>query len=391
MNIMFLIDSLCNGGAEKVVSTISSKLSEKEGIEVYVVVDETSEKDYELSKNVNIISLDKYHTKGIQRILVLLKKAKRIKRLKSEYEIDCSISFLPMSNFYNVITKGKEKCFTSVRVLMSEAGYPWYFEYIHKYSMRNCDCIISVSECVKREIKRICNKRVVTIVNPCDIELITKIKDEILPLEVSEIIGKSDFVLVTHGRFEEQKGHVHLIRMMVELVHKNPGTILLLCGEGSLQKKYEELIELFHLDNNVYILGRQRNPFSILSRCDVYVFSSLYEGFPNSLLDAMSVGLPVISSDGASGIRELIAPHTDCEYCTASIEYAQFGVLTPRFNSIIGEYEPIDENELQMIDAIETLRLSMKTREYYAEQSKRRIKDFNVEKITDKWLDIIKG
>src|SRR5690606_38991147 len=81
-------------------------------------------------------------------------------------------------------------------------------------------------------------------------------------------------------------------------------------------------------DYDVFLLGFKKNPFPYLTQSEVFILSSLYEGFPNVLVEAMQCGLPVISSDCFSGPREILNPSTDIPTPTKELTYAEYGILT---------------------------------------------------------------
>ena len=74
-------------------------------------------------------------------------------------------------------------------------------------------------------------------------------------------------------------------------------SILIIIGEGPVRHKLKKLIKRRSLEHDIILLGFQKNPYKFLAKSDIFVLSSLYEGFPNVLLEAMSCGLPVICRD----------------------------------------------------------------------------------------------
>ena len=76
-------------------------------------------------------------------------------------------------------------------------------------------------------------------------------------------------------------------------------------GEGPLKLEMNNLIIHLGLEQNVFLLGHQDDPFGIMKQCDLFVFPSLYEGQPMVLLEALTLNLPVVASDIPANISVL--------------------------------------------------------------------------------------
>ncbi|AOZ95500.1 glycosyltransferase [Butyrivibrio hungatei] len=393
MNILFIIDSLTGGGAEKVTSVLANQISHNENNKVYVLVDERNKDEYYIDSRVTIISVEKIHHKNmILRILQVLRKIFIISVTKKKYRIQTSIAMLPVASFYNTITRSGEKIINSTRIKLSASDYPQHILQIVRYAIKKADINVAVSNSVRRDILQmlsIDSKRIITIYNPCDIEDIKQKCIQEIEIKLNTLFDKWDFTFVTHGRVTLQKGQWHLIRVIRSLVEKGYNVGLVILGEGELSDKIINIIHEFDLENNVILLGRKINPYKYLYKANVYLFGSLYEGFPNALLDAMALGLPIISSDGESGIRELLAPSTDCDYVTTTIEYAEFGIIIPRFTSEISYDIELDSSEKMMETAIINMMTSNDLMDKYKQKSIERARDYNLNKIVNQWMEII--
>ena len=151
-----------------------------------------------------------------------------------------------------------------------------------------------------------------------------------------------------------------------------------------------EIIRANGLENNVLLPGFYSNPYPYLARGDVYVCSSFNEGFPNALVEAMALGLPVVSTDCRSGPREILAPDTDCEQKTSVPERAPYGILLPECSGHrLSPEAPPEPEEQYMAEAIESLRADPALREHYREQSRRRSEAFTADEIMRQWQSVI--
>lgn len=110
-------------------------------------------------------------------------------------------------------------------------------------------------------------------------------------------ISDNDFVCGHIGRFSKQKNHKYLIEIFNSLLKKNPNAKLILVGTGELEQDVIKQCENFRIEDNVYFLGVRSDVPAILSAMDVFVFPSLYEGMPNTVIEAQATGLPCVISD----------------------------------------------------------------------------------------------
>ena len=134
---------------------------------------------------------------------------------------------------------------------------------------------------------------------------------------------------MTHGRLIADKGHWQLIRAFAEVRRTNHDLRLVILGQGPLEADLRRLCRDLAVQDEVFFPGFQPNPMPWLVKAHLFVLSSLREGLPGSLLEAMALGVPVVATDCRSGPRELLAPETNPEHKTQSIECTPCGLLTP--------------------------------------------------------------
>jgi len=105
------------------------------------------------------------------------------------------------------------------------------------------------------------------------------------------------YIVGNVGAFLYAKNHRFLVKVFYELVQKKPEAVLLLIGTGSMKEEILNLVNEMGLQQKVYFLGRRTDVSDLLSVMDCFLFPSLYEGFPNAVLEAQCSGLPCVISD----------------------------------------------------------------------------------------------
>lgn len=117
--------------------------------------------------------------------------------------------------------------------------------------------------------------------------------------QVRQSLGiRQDTLVIGHvGRFSYPKNHRFLIEIFAGLHAKCPNSFLLLVGEGELQPEIKEKVKALGLEQTVGFAGLRRDVPDLLQAMDVFVFPSLYEGLPVTLVEAQASGLPCVISD----------------------------------------------------------------------------------------------
>lgn len=176
-----------------------------------------------------------------------------------------------------------------------------------KYVLSNSDAIIVTSQKWVPIFKNItkCNIRIFVVYNGFDSNLFK-------PMPIKEIRERINLptdkkILLNIAALEEYKGHIYLIDAM-EMIKKRKNDILVyVIGEGSLKDKLKEIIKNKQLDNNIFLLGAKwsEDLINLVNACDIFVLSSLIEGNPTVMFEALSCGKPFLGTN-VGGIPDII-------------------------------------------------------------------------------------
>lgn len=200
--------------------------------------------------------------------------------------------------------------------------------YLIKFLYPRADALVSVSSGTRDNVLSISQKikNIRVIYNP----VVTKDKLAMSYEKVSHPWMNSDIpLLVSVGRLVKQKDFKTLIHSVSLVVEKLPVRLLIL-GEGEEKESLLCLIRDLKLENHVSLLGHVSNPHPFLRNCELFVLSSAWEGFGNVLVEAMSYGTSVVSTDCPSGPSEILnngefgslVPVGNCDFLAESILYS---------------------------------------------------------------------
>jgi len=112
-----------------------------------------------------------------------------------------------------------------------------------------------------------------------------------------ELNIEDKFVIGHIGRFQQQKNHSFLIDIFKCIVEKNSNSVLLLCGVGELKEEIYQKVKSLGIENNVIFLGLRDDIERVCQAFDVFLFPSLYEGLPVTLVEMQAAGVPCVISD----------------------------------------------------------------------------------------------
>lgn len=374
--IVFFINSLAGGGAERVVTTLLNHLVAKYDCFLILIENQTH---YDLDKRINIINLNENKnnskTAKLLRLPIITYKFNKIIK---KHKFKTIVSFLHRANYINIVSS----FFSLHKIVISERTMPSSMytnnslnSLIHKFLIKKlynkANHIIAVSKVIISDLDVNFGVRVAktAIYNPYDL---THIKT--LASKKSKITIDKNINIISVGSLIERKNYPLLLKSMAN-IEQNFNLYIL--GSGEKKSNLEQLTKSLKIDNKVFFLNFDNNPYKYLSKCGIFILSSNVEGFPNVVVEAMACGCAIIATDCLSGPREILAPDTDINIqLKINLEIAEYGILTPV------------NNIEKMTEAIKLILSNKTLRNEFATKAIRRAKDFRIDKIAKKYQQI---
>lgn len=305
--VAIVIPSLRGGGAERVMVNVISNLDQDKFDPILIVIKKEGPYIDLLPKKLKVIDLNSDRVRhAIVRLINALNDFKPDVILSTAGHLNLAIlSIRPL-------LKNKPK------IIVREANTPSknisnkekLQLVLYKYLYSKADLIIAQCNDMKYDIIdsfKIEKSKIKTIYNPLDMKKIKESSNGESPYNSKNI----NFLSV--GRLAPQKGFDILIKSFEIVINKIPSAHLTILGEGSLKQELQDQAEKLGIKENISFIGFRDNPYPYYYFSDMYILSSRWEGFPNTLLEAMACGTKVVATNCKSGPREILG---DNEYGT---------------------------------------------------------------------------
>lgn len=249
-----------------------------------------------------------------------LKAYKELKKIINDNQYKIIHCHTPVGGVITRLAARKARKQYNTKVIYTAHGFHFYkgapllnwiiYYPIEKICSKWTDCLITITnedfELAKRKFEK-CKK----IEHVCGVGLNTDRFDiEITEEDLEELrkeigIEKDNIVLTYVAELNKNKNQMLLIKTMEQLIKESDKYRLILVGDGNKKQEYEQYITEHNLQEYIKILGRREDVPQILKLTNIYVASSLREGLPVNIMEAMYMGLPVIATDNR-GHRELV-------------------------------------------------------------------------------------
>jgi len=299
--VAFVTLSMTKGGAERVIANMCNDYLSKK-YEVTIISFMRVPAEYVLNDGIKLIFLDKEEKQKEQGMLTrFMRRKKALKRELKKLSPDFIISFLPEPNFISLSLRNKLDIPTIISVrndpVKEYAGT--LRQLLMKHYYKRADGYVFQTEEARDyfSFSKYIMSHSEVISNPLDKSFIAQnIKNG-----KNKESANAKKIAMNVGRLEKQKDQVTLIEAFAQCHEKCPDWELRIYGEGSLHDYLMLLIKEKGLLESVFLCGNVDDIRGKMEEADLFILSSLYEGMPNALMEAMAMELPVISTDCPCG------------------------------------------------------------------------------------------
>jgi len=356
MHIACMIGSLARGGSERVMRNLMSYMVEK-GHQVTLVTQYKKQDEYPLNSQVKrIISDITPEEVGKSRLLNFYRRYRKLRNIWKMEKPDVILVFIGKNNIMTLLTSWglHIPVVVSVRADPNQEYPSGWMRFAARHLFRKAaGVVLQTRECAQFFPDPV-KEKVVILRNPINSEFFEEPYD-----------GEREHTIIVVGRMDEQKNHQLLIRAFALLASEYPDYRVILYGSGEKEGMLRQLVRDLQIENRVEFAGVVSDVVGHIKKAGVFVMPSKSEGMPNALIEAMILGIPVISTDcPCGGPRDLI-------------DHGKNGLLTP-----VDDVEKMKEN-LQFL-------LNDSQNAYQMGQNARKTTDIYREEIVYReWMDYL--
>lgn len=322
MHIAFMIGSFAKGGSERVMSNLIDHFAQKDH-QVTVVTQYCKEDEYELNpKAKRIISDITQEEVTGSRIRNFYRRFRKLRNIWKTERPDLILVFIGKNNIMTLLTSWglHIPVVVSVRADPNEEYPKGWMRFAACHLFRRAAGVVVQTSACKRFFPGKIQEKAVLLLNPINPSFFGEAYE-----------GEREHTIVTVGRLDENKNQQLVIRAFAKIAGQYPDYRMILYGKGEKEAALRELVKELRLENRVEFPGVIDDVPEKIKKAGVFVLSSNTEGMPNTLIEAMILGLPVISTD------------CPCGGSADLIDHGINGLLTP-----VGDVDSMKEN-LQII------------------------------------------
>lgn len=362
--LVIFIHSMGGGGAERVTANLANHWAGK-GWEITVVTLAPCSLDaYELHPAVERIALN-LASDSANVVIGLWQNLRRVmamRRVLRKIQPDIALGMMTAANVLLALAALGLR----IRAVGSEHVHPPRYplsalwEGLRRYTYGRLHTVTALTSESASWLKAHTNVRRVTVISNAAPWPLPVQEPKVSPESVCPLGRK---VLLGVGRLEAEKGFDWLLGAFTALAQKHPDWDLVILGEGALRTMIERQIQTAGLGKRVFLPGRVGNVGEWYERADLYVMSSRFEGFGNTLAEALAHGLPAVSFDCDAGPRDIIRHEVD-------------GLLVP-----VGDVAGL-------VAALDRLMGDSALRQRFAERAVEARERFSMERIAGMWEEL---
>ena len=301
MKITLIISTLSSGGAERNIVLLANFLSKKFDVNILTFQSRKKEVFYKIDPKIKIHSLNVLKNNGnfFYKIYNFIKRVILIRKHLKDNETEVFISFIDTTNITSLISslsiKSIKKRIISDRNNPIKVNNNFFIKLLKFIFYNYASSLILQTHIIKKNYWYI-DKNKISVISNFLTEQIREKKNYKFYKQLK---------IVAVGRLENQKGYDILINSLSILKDKVNFRCDIYC-KGNKKKEIINQILKKKLEKKIFLKGVHKKIGLILQRYDLYILSSKFEGYPNTLIEALRVGMPIISSDCDYGPKEII-------------------------------------------------------------------------------------
>lgn len=308
MKLLIYIHSLENGGAERVAANLANHWSAA-GWEVTIVTAAGCRSDfYALDPTVRRVGLDLTGT-GRNLVSGCLRLVRRVRGLRAILRATRPDVAISVMHTANVVLALAAHGLPRLLTIGSEHNFPptaWMgtvWETLRRHAYAHLDAVVALTpECAAWLRIHSLARRIPVIPNA----VCWPLRGHEPRFDPETCCRSGRRILLAAGRLSVEKNFAALVDVFTHLAPSHPEWDLVIAGEGPLRADLLARVAAAGLEHRVMLPGRIGNMADWYARADLYAMTSLYEGFPNTLLEALASGLPVVSVDCDTGPRDIV-------------------------------------------------------------------------------------
>jgi glycosyltransferase involved in cell wall biosynthesis len=350
--LVFICAALTSGGAERVMSILVNRLSQKENLQIHLVLLTKQSIFYKVSDKV-ILHEPNFSHGSFSRFKFTIKTFFYLRNKLRYIQPDTLLSFGGRYNSFAVLAA----LGLPIRSYISDRSRPGIsygriLDLLNRITYRLTNGIIAQTHVAADYIfRKTKHKNIQVVGNP--VPLINSAKE------------KRQKIILNVGRFISSKHQDELIHVFAQIQHKiNPSWRLIFLGDGECLASCKKLVDSYRLKNKVIFEGSVKDVESYYRKAEIFAFTSHSEGFPNALAEAMSAGCACISYDCNAGPSELI-------------DNGENGILVQQ-----GDLKEFGKKLLLLTE-------NKKLRSTLMKKAKEKVLQFSEEEICDKYFKVL--
>lgn len=290
--IALFISSLQKGGSERVMVNLAEYFHEKK-YDVILVTQYRRENEYSISPEIRRVysEPDESALQG-GRLQNFRVRFGALREIWKAYKPDVILSFLGKNNLMAVATAA----FLPSKTVVSVRGEPTMeyegklLQLIAKLVFRFADGVVLQTQGARAFFPRSVRNKSVILSNPLNPQFVGR-----------KICVEREDLIVTAGRLDENKNHAMLIHAFARIAEEYPTVKLVIYGEGALRTELTKLVEDKGLSDRIILPGNVSDVAEHICKARIFTLTSNTEGMPNSIMEAMALGIPVIATDCPCG------------------------------------------------------------------------------------------